>query len=317
LAAEQATAPDAAAPKVASSGAEMVIYKDKRMTIGALFGEYGKVEKELEGVAEKEKVARDRLADLQRQQAEARKGLAAEQAPVRADLGKARAEDREARRALNARPPARPRLLPMPPRPQVRTSDSGNSSSSDNSLYRWQAECQRIQQQNQQTQKRYQDDVAEYKAKQAKAKQEIAKIEAKVKGLLDKLAEMEKESDAKQPETIEAMKTVNEEILSCDREAMVIKVRLKEVADAIGAAPEDARLKAGVIAWEDGLHDLARLEALHETLQGEIDRVREQLKTEAEKLGLPFSSDWRHPQQDRMDALKVLIDKAKAAQGAK
>jgi len=38
------------------------------------------------------------------------------------------------------------------------------------------------------------------------------------------------------------------------------------------------------------------------------------LKAEAVAGGPPMPADWRHPQQDRMDALKALIAKAKAAQ---
>jgi DNA repair exonuclease SbcCD ATPase subunit len=310
VAAEQAPAP----PSAAANEAATVVYRDQRMSIADLFKEYGKIHKDLDEVAEKEKVARGRLEELQRQQAQGRKDLATEQAPVRADLGKARAEEKEARRALSERAPARPRLLPLPPRPAVRSSSSNSGTdSSQDAYYRWQVECQRVNQQNQQAEKRYQQDMAEYKAKQAKAQAALDKVLDKIKALLAKLDQMEKDADAKQPEVVAALKTVNGEILSCGREETVVNTRLEEAIKALRTVPESVRLKAGIIEWEGALHELDDLEALHTQLQGEIDRVRAQLKAEAEKTGLPFADDWRHPQQDRMDGLKALIDKAKAA----
>ena len=51
--------------------------------------------------------------------------------------------------------------------------------------------------------------------------------------------------------------------------------------------------------------------------QAEIDRLREQMKAEAKAAGRPFAADWRHPEQDKLDALKALLARAKAAQGGK
>lgn len=313
VAAEQAPAP----PSAAADEAATVVYRDQRISIADLFKEYGKIHKDLDEVAEKENVARGRLEELQRQQAQGRKDLATQQTPVRTELGKARAEEKEARRALNAKAPTRPRPIPLPPRPAVRSSssDSGTDGSQE-AYYRWQVECQRVNQQNQQAEKRYQQDMAEYKAKQAKAQASLDKVLDKIKALLAKLDQMEKDADAKQPEVVAALKAVNEEILSCGREKTVIDTRVEEVMKTLRTVPEPVRLKAGIIEWEGALHELSDLEALHAKLQGEIDRVRAQLKAEAEKTGLPFADDWRHPQQDRMDGLKALIDKAKAARAA-
>ena len=37
------------------------------------------------------------------------------------------------------------------------------------------------------------------------------------------------------------------------------------------------------------------------------------MKAEAAAAGRPLAADWRHPQQDRMDALGALLARARAA----
>jgi len=61
---------------------------------------------------------------------------------------------------------------------------------------------------------------------------------------------------------------------------------------------------------------VAEMEKAYTELQGEIDRVREELRAEYQKTGRSFPADWRHRQQDKADALKAVVAKAKAAEVA-
>jgi hypothetical protein len=70
-----------------------------------------------------------------------------------------------------------------------------------------------------------------------------------------------------------------------------------------------------IAEWDGQFRLLTDLRTLHAELQAEIDRMRVELEEAAHLAGRDFPTDWRHPQQDKVDALKALIERAEAAPG--
>jgi hypothetical protein len=86
--------------------------------------------------------------------------------------------------------------------------------------------------------------------------------------------------------------------------------RAGSLADALRRAPEDQRLRRGICEWEDTFYPVDELRRIHDDLKTARDRDRAELKAKAEAAGRTLPEDWRHPQQDRIDALKILIERA-------
>lgn len=305
-----------------------VRYGNAWVSIDSLFKDYLAAKVELKAIMDKANAPRDRLMDINRELAAIRSEGTAAERPIRAELGKARSKQREIQNILDDKPPPKPilkQLPPEPPRPRTRSSNSSYGSSTGNMSNgydqaaedrhrEWQRTCQTINQSNQQLNQKYGQDLAEFNKKQADAKKQLPDIEKTVKDSEAKLAQLATDKQGKVAPVTDKTKAANEEVLSVDRQATAVKTRIENMANALRAAPEKVRLTHGILEWETDFYTLPQLEKLLNDTQADINRVHDELKAEATAASQPFPPNWRHPQQDRMDALKVLVDKAKAAQ---
>jgi predicted nucleic acid-binding Zn-ribbon protein len=302
-----------------------VMYKDQPTPLVTIFMMYRQANADLKYQAEKEKVVRAKLDEVQRTQSLARKELANEENPVRQEMAKLRNKERDVRKTLAEEQPKKPIPTPLPAQPAQQNNNnssysgsgySGNNNNSNNAYMQWQQQVQQINQQNQQKDRKYQQDMKDYKDKQTKAKADLADLASQIKALDGKIADLDKNFDGSQVDNVAAAKTINDELQSIGRQTEVITSKLQALAEALRGAPENIRLASGIAEWETSFYAVNELKALYEDTQEEIDKVRDQLKADAEAAGRTFAADWRHPQQDRMDALKALLDKLKAARAA-
>jgi len=322
----------AAAP-AATSGADQaqgdVKYGDKWVPLETLFKDYVASRTELEGVNAKLAAAREKLMACQRRLTQMKSDAATADRPTRADLAKARTKRSEYKKALDAKPPQKPTLQPLPPQPRqplARSRSSGRYSSTgaldtndaadqqyDQAMRTWENRCDIIKRQNDALTKQYQQDLTEYKQNLNEANKQMPKIEATIKTCDDKLDASAKDLDAKLAPVLEEVKKNNEEVLGIQAQAAAIETRVKNMVEAIRSAPEPVRFQHGIVEWEGLFYSRAELEKIYADTQAGIDSIREKLKAESAQSSQPFPVAWRHPQQDRMDALKALLDRVKAA----
>ena len=299
-----------------------ITYKDQPTSLVTVFMMYRQAQVDLKYQAEKEKVVRAKLDEIQRTQALAKKGLSTEETPVRMEMAKLRNKERDVRKVLSEEQPKKPVLIPLPPQPAQNNNNNnysgssygGNNNNNNNAITQWQQQVNQINQQNQQQQKTYQQDLKKYKDDQTKAKADMADLASKIKDLDTKLDGLDKNFDASQVDNVAAAKTINDQLQSIARATQVLTTKQEALAEALRSAPENLRLASGIVEWETSFYAVSELAALYNDTQTEINKVHAQLKADAEAAGRTFAADWRHPQQDRMDALKALLDKAKAAQ---
>ena len=292
---------------------------DGWVPIDKVFQDYLASKAELEPLAEKLKAARDDAAAIQLQMNNMKNENLAAERPIRNDLGKTNANRREIARAAESPEPPKPQLQQVPPRPRdysanIRNSSSGNyQNSSNNALDNWRREVDAINRANDAASKKYQADMAKWRKARDDAKTQLPKIDEEIKALNQKLEQSAAALTTKQAPLMEKYKAANEEALGIGRKISAVETRIQALVDALRAAPEALRFKHGICEWEGAFSTLPELEKLLDTTQAEIDRVVAQLRTEAKQAGRPLPDNWRHPQQDRMDALKSLITEAKAA----
>jgi hypothetical protein len=289
--------------------------------LDTLYSSYKAARTELEAQNVKVNAAKTRVTEVQRQVNEARNKSNTLSQPIRADLAKQKARQRELQKTIDAPPPAKPVPQPIPPLPARNTGGYGGYggySPADQQRYQQaQQERQRIIQENQTAQTKYAQDLATFKQSQADARKEMPTVLAAISTAEDLATKAEADLQAQLAPIQEKQKGVNEVLAGVTKEADAIDARIRTMAAALHDAPEVMLFKRNIVEWDGLFSPLDDLEKYYKETQTEISRLHDQLKAEAEAAGQTFPADWRHPQQDRLDALNAVLTRARAAQAPK
>ena len=277
------------------------------MSLAELFQNYRQVHVEMEKLLEESKKAQFALNDLNRQINALRSENDNSKRPVRTDMAKAVADRRKAEAALRARPPTEPRYEREPSQPsRVQSSSDSSRDARDD----WRREVRRIRMKNAALKREYGKRFAEYQKAKAEANSVIQAAQAKVAECRKQLAELDKQLEDAQAPALAKRLQRNDEIQSLRRQAQALLLRAQTMEQAMHEAPETVLFRSRIVEWDGKFYLLDELRLLYAETQGEIDRVRDQLREDAHLAGRSFPDDWRHPQQDKIDALKVLIERA-------
>ena len=303
-AAEDAIPSEDAAPHYAKGE---VKYGEAWISLAELFQNRRHVQAEMEKLVEEGKKAQSALDDLNRQIYTLRGENDNSKRPIRTDMAKAVADRRKAEAALRAQAPTEPRYEREPPQP-ARIQSS--SDSYRDAVDEWRREVSRIRQQNYALKREYDKRLAEYQKAKAEANSVTQAAQVKVAECQKQLAELDKQFEDAQTPVLAKQLQMNDEIQSLGRQARALLVRAQAMEQAMREAPETVLFRGRIVEWDGKFYLLDELRLLYAETQGEIDRVRDQLREDARLAGRSFPDDWRHPQQDRIDALKALIERA-------
>jgi hypothetical protein len=284
-----------------------VKYGEVWISLAELFQNYRQVHVEMEKLLEESKKAQFALDDLNRQIYTLRGENDNSKRPVRTDMAKAVADRRKAEAALRARPPTEPRYEREPSQPSSAqySSDSYRETRDD-----WRREVYRIRMKNAALKREYGKRLAEYRKIKAEANSVIQAAQVKVADCQQQLAALDKQLEDAQAPVLAKRLQRNDEIQSLRRQAQALLLRAQTMEQAMRGAPETVLFRGRIVEWDGKFYLLDELRLLYAETQGEIDRVRDQLREDARLAGRTFPDDWRHPQQDKIDALKVLIERA-------
>ena len=303
-AAEDAIPSEDAAPHYAKGE---VKYGEVWISLAELFQNCRQVHVEREKLLEESKKAQPALDDLNRQIYTLRGENDNSKRPVRTDMAKAVADRRRAEAALHTQAPTEPRYEREPTQPgRVQYSYDSYRDAMDE----WRREVSRIRQQNAALKQEYEKRRAEYQKAKAEANSVIQAAQVKVAECQKQLAELDKQLEDAQTPVLSKRLQMNDEIQSLGRQAHALLARAQAMEQAMREAPETVLFRSRIVAWDGKFYLLDELRALYAETQGEIDRVRNQLREDARLAGRSFPDDWRHPQQDKIDALKILIERA-------
>ena len=293
-----------------------VRYGDAWVPVEKLFQDYRATGAALKALDDKCCPVRQRLADLGRQLSKAGFESGSQDWALRLEIAKIRNQQRDYRKTLADKPPSKPLPEPLPPPPQPTRSWHSNTPTYLQAYRDWQMRCELIKRANEEALAKYNQDMTEFNRKQEDIKKQIPQMDTTVKQLEEKLVKVAADLQANLQPLLDKQKSARAELQAFDRERDALTTRLNLVEKAIRSAPEPIRMARGIVRWEDAFHSLADLEKLYNETQAEINQVVNQMKAEATAAGRTFPPDWRHPQQDRMDALQALIAKVKAARAA-
>jgi chromosome segregation ATPase len=284
-----------------------VKYGEVWMSLAELFQNYRQVHVEMEKLLEESKKAQSALDDLNRQINTLRSENDNSKRPIRTDMAKAVADRRKAEAALRVQAPTEPRYEREPLQPsRIQYSSDSYRDAMDN----WRSEVRRIREQNAALKQEYGKRLAEYQKAKAEANSVIQAAQAKVAEYQQQLTEFDKQLEDAQAPVLAKRLQMNDEIQSLGRQARALLVRAQAMEQAMHEAPETVLFRSRIVEWDGRFYLLEELRLLYTETQGEIDRVRDQLREDARLAGRSFPDDWRHPQQDKIDALKTLIERA-------
>ena len=287
-------------------------YGEAWIAVKELFQQYLNTQAEIEGILDQGHQKRIELDDINRQAYALRSESQNKERPIRAEMAKAIVDRRKAETALRTPPPVEPQYEPLPPQP---ASNQYSATSYLQAMSNWQQEVRRIRDQNRTLKRDYDKRLADYQQAKATATSVIQSSQAKVAACQGQLDTLTKELETAQAPLLDKRQALNDLMLALDRQAQVFRTRSDAIAEALRAAPQELLWREGIAEWDGQFRLLKDLRTLHAELQAEIDRMRVELEEAARLAGRDFPTDWRHPQQDKVDALKALIERAEAVAG--
>ncbi|HUX01428.1 MAG: hypothetical protein WBD63_00305 [Phycisphaerae bacterium] len=285
-------------------------YGDAWVAVTELFQQYVATQAETQQALDQDREVRIELDDINRQVYALSSEAQNKERPIRAEMAKAVADRRKAEAALRTRSPSEPQYESLPPQP---TRNQYSSDSYDAAMDRWRREIRRIRDQNRELKREYDKRLAEYQKAKADTEAVIQEAQTKVAECQQQLDTLANELETAQAPLLEKRQAVSDRMLALSRQAEALATRSDAMVEAFQAVPQELLWRKGIAEWDGRFHLLTDLRTLHTELQAEIERMRVELQEAARLAGRNFPADWRHPQQDKVDALKALLERAAQA----
>ena len=245
-----------------------------------LFRDYVGAREDARSLGEERAANLQRLTDLTQQVNQIRGQYTTEVRPVRLELGQARVKLAACNHVLAEREPSRP-VVGI-------DVNAGNKT----------------------VQQRYNLALEAFRQHQDQARKEKPGLEQQNKELEAQLAAIDARQTSEQTPLLAELRALREKQSDLAQQLGAAMSRAGFLADALRRVPEGQRLRRGICEWEDTFYPVDELRRIHDDLKTARDRDRAELKAKAEAAGRTLPEDWRHPQQDRIDALKNLIERA-------
>lgn len=295
-----------------------VFYGEQWTPLDRLFETYMQTCSEMQGIVDKGKAARQKEAEASRELSKVRGEESSKKSPLYQEQRQLQAWKARMERIQTLRPPAEPAYIREPTFSSgyYRNNNNNNNNDYDRARQSYEAERDRVRRENAQRKDQWRKVCDELKSAQTRAQKELADTDQKLKDAGQKLDDLKKEYADKGTPYMEQIKAAREESAAQSRQASSLIGRKALLEKVFAETPEPILWQQGIVQWEGSYHKVAELQALYDQTQAEIGRIREELKAAAEKGGREFPPDWRHPQQDRMESLRLLLAKVNSARGA-
>ncbi|HET6440849.1 MAG TPA: hypothetical protein VFH53_00615 [Phycisphaerae bacterium] len=248
--------------------------------IERLFQDYVEARDDVQRLSEARAADQNHESDLEQQIRQIQLQYTAEVRPVRSELSHARAKLAACNRALAEREPPRP----------VKGLDVNAG--------------------NKVVQQRYNLALQAYRRRQNYARKEMSGLEERITELEAQLATLDAQLPSEQTPLLVELRALREKQDNLARQVGAAMSRAGALADNLRQAPEDQRLRRGICEWEDTFYSVDELRRILDDLKTACDRERDELKDKFEADGRILPEAWRHPQQDKIDALKALLERA-------
>jgi len=295
-----------------------VQFGDHWVPIATIFKDYQAACVQLKDLTDRAEAARLRPTKVSDELNRARVESAAEEKPIRQEIYKARSIQIKNAKVLAEPPPQKPVPKPIPPEPTgaagAWTHNENNWNINPAQIHAaWERRSNAIQKENQAAEDAYNKALAEYKQKHDEAQKQRDEATATIKECGEKLATIAAELKAKQQEIQAGAATAAQDAQQLDQETAALKPKHDAMAATLHAAPEDLRLKHGILEWQGAYYSPDEIQKLIADLDADAAKAKEKAKADAALAGTTLPLNWRSARQGDIDSLKALLNKAKAA----
>jgi hypothetical protein len=295
-------------------------FNNKWVPIDTLFKDYQAARQQLKDLGDQAEAARRTPEQASDALNRAKVESAAEENLIRQEIAKARSIQIKTSKVLAEPPPQKPVPKPLPPEPTGTGTWTNNNNNNNNwnidygRLHAgWEKRRDEIVKTNKEAEDAYNKALAKHQQKHDEAQQQRDAATATIKDCADKLAKIAADLKAKQQEIQAGAATSAEEPQKLDQQVADLRPKIEAMTTALGLAPEDLRLKHGILAWKGVFYSPDEIRKLVSALEADAAKAKEKAKADAAAANMPTPETWRYAQQGDMDALKGLLDKAKAA----
>jgi hypothetical protein len=280
--------------------------------IERLLEEYRLLGGQIKGLTDRVQAAQAALKEASQKLAPVRQANAAKEQPIQAEIEKAKARQAELNKVLETPPPAdpsvasievqlRPDGTPAPDRKPVNGSTKGFETES------WVKQTKASIAEYRRQLEQYQADIAKYRTDMDNARNELSTVESTLQEQEAKLAEIYSAPEA--APLYEQVKNSEDEVKALGRAMPPLQLRRRDMEAAFRKVPEPVRLKRGIVEWQRSFWTLAELENQAAAMRADIAQSQEKVKAAA---GGKLPAGYRHPSQNDLDALNLLIASVKA-----
>ena len=268
------------AEEAASPVPEEVLSENAPVPIERLFQDYVTSREDARRLSEARDADQNQLSDLEQQIRQIQMQYTAEVRPVRSELSHAREKLAACNRVLAEHEPRRPVV--------------GIDVNAGNKV----------------VQQRYNRELQAFRRRQDYARNEMSGLEQRISQLEAQLATLDARLPSEQTPLLVELRALREKQDDLVQQVSAAMSRAGALADELRRAPEDQRLRRGICEWEDTFYSVDELRRILDDLKAKCDSDRAELKAKAEADSRTLPEDWRHSQQDRIDALKALLERA-------
>ena len=298
-----------------------VQFNKKWVPIDTLFKDYQAARRPLKDLSDQGEAPRRTPDQVSEALNRAKVESSAQEKDVRAELNKARDVQIQTSRVLAVPPPQKPAPQPFPPEPPAtgtvsyynRVTNTTRTIDYAPIHAAWERQRDAIAKTNQEVKDAYNKALAEHEQKHNEAQQKRDAATATIKECGEKLAQIAADLKTKQREIQAGAVPSAEEPQKLDPQLADLRLKIEAMTTALGRAPEDLRLKHGILEWKGVFYSPDEIRQLVSDLEADAAKAQEKAKADAADAHLPTPETWRYAQQEDMDALKGLLDKAKAA----
>jgi hypothetical protein len=268
------------------------------------------VRAENDAAGAKVKAAMARMVEISHALEQARDDYHKAQDDIGVDLGKNQTKMQKAQAHLAMPLPTKPSILPEPAEPM--RSDYKDNTSYTAAHNVWLTEKERTQNDNLHHQDIYDKEMERYTDMQQRGKTALAEATVAIEDCKKRMEDARFVRKGKEKVLTDELAKLTADQAAAVKVSADLATKLKTMAEAIRTSPEAVRTSKGIVDWNGQFYTLADLQATLDKMTAEVAEARKQAEERAAKVGGTLPLEWRHPRQDDIEALRAVIEKAKA-----
>jgi hypothetical protein len=287
-----------------------VKFANQWVDVSDLFRRHRQAKQDFATLLDQKKTAFEQLANIAKTVAGITSDYIKNSQPVRNEKAQADTQVLQAQRTLAQGQPVQPANAPEPTQPN--RGWFRDNGAYDQAVNAWRNRADQVRRDNEARQQQYTRQLQQWKDDQAKARQTLPDAKAKSEACAAQLKDLSDARQAAEKEPLAQRRKLLDEQAARDVQAQALALKIEALRDTILTCPESQRLQRGIVEYRNELYTPEEFQAAYDKVKAEIEASRQAALAQL-KPGESLPATWEHSTQDEADAMKAVLDRAKAA----